>query len=212
ALIIFVHGFTGSQREHQYFNAAPFFNNNGFSTFRFDLYNNKKGARKISEASFTNHIEDLNQVVDYFKRSYKKIILVGHSLGCLVILKANLANVSRIVLWDPSTGFENISEKKGYYNQEIGKYIIGQWLDIVVGKNLIDEWMKVDIGVMIKNIKIPCKFIFAGGYNKYDLWKPYLNDLHFKNEVVIVKGASHCFDEIGTEVELFKETYNFIKV
>lgn len=31
-LVIFVHGLTGNQNEHHYFNAVPFFTKNGFDT------------------------------------------------------------------------------------------------------------------------------------------------------------------------------------
>jgi pimeloyl-ACP methyl ester carboxylesterase len=46
-LIIFIHGLTGNQYEHHYFNAVPFFNNHDYDTFRFDLYSKRKNARQL---------------------------------------------------------------------------------------------------------------------------------------------------------------------
>ena len=46
-MIIFVHGFTGHQNEHIYYNAARFFPRKGFATFRFDLYPGEIGRAHV---------------------------------------------------------------------------------------------------------------------------------------------------------------------
>ncbi|PID31683.1 hypothetical protein CR970_04450, partial [Candidatus Saccharibacteria bacterium] len=101
-LLIFVHGFTGHQNEHHFFNAASFFTERGFDTFRFDLYSKNKGGRSLSSCSLTDHSDDVNLVIDNFKDKYETLVLIGHSLGGLVLLKTDLTNVSKIVLWDPT--------------------------------------------------------------------------------------------------------------
>ena len=44
SLLIFVHGITGGQNEHHYFNAVPFFTTKDFDTFRFDFYSREANA------------------------------------------------------------------------------------------------------------------------------------------------------------------------
>src|SRR3989344_1336712 len=86
-LVIFVHGFTGFKDEHQFFNGARFFEKRGFSSFRFNLYHWEKGARKLEDCTLSLHGEDLDQVVEYFrKKGVKKIFAVGHSFGGLTVL------------------------------------------------------------------------------------------------------------------------------
>jgi predicted esterase len=210
-LLIFVHGITGNQDEHHYFNAVPFFTKNGFDTFRFDLYSDKDGARSLSESTIMGHSKDLELIINNFKDKYKKIILIGHSLGAPVILKTNLSSISKIVLWDPTTGFKKIEDQEGEYCQEIDKYILHWGMDIIIGKQMVEEWKSLNIDKLIENLTIPCKFIFAGNHNKHELWKPFLNKIKVKNKSVIVEGATHCFVEEGTEQKLFEETLKWIK-
>ena len=73
-LIIFVHGLTGNQTEQHYNNAPRFFNDKGFDTFRFDLYSPRTSARKTTEVSLKEHIEDLRQVIEHFGALYSCLL------------------------------------------------------------------------------------------------------------------------------------------
>ena len=210
-LLIFVHGLTGNQDEHHYFNAVPFFTEKGFDTFRFDFYSRNPNARRLSESSITTHSVDLKLIIDSFKNRFENIILIGHSLGALVILNTDLSDISKIVLWDPTTGFNDIKDKKGVYSSELDKYILNWGMDIIIGKQMVEEWKSLNQNQLIKKITVPCKFIFAGNYNKHILWKPFLDKINIKNDNVIIEGATHGFIEEGTEQKLFNETLTWIK-
>ena len=211
SLLIFVHGFTGNQNEHHYFNAVPFFTGKNYDTFRFDFYSKKEKGRSLSECSLTDHSNDLDLIVDNFKNEYDELIIIGHSLGGLVILKSELSNVSKIILWDPTNPFKDLKHKNAVYDSTLDKYLIKGKMDFYVGKKLIEEWMETDFSILLPNLKVPCKIIFAGNNNKYELWKPDLSKIKVKSEFVIVDNATHCFIEEGTEEKLFEETLNYLK-
>lgn len=210
-LMIFVHGLSGNQYEHQYFNAVPFFNKKGFNTSRFDFYARKPKARPLIESTITTHIEDLELVIKHFEKKYKKIILIGHSLGTLVILSANLSNISKIILWDPTTSPKDIKERNGSFDANLDKYILHWGMDILISKQMVEEWKKLNPNELIGKLKTPCKFIFAGDRDKYKLWKPVLKKVKAKHEIAIIPKATHCFYEEGTEQKLFKETLGWLK-
>ncbi|MFA4975164.1 MAG: hypothetical protein WC839_01195 [Candidatus Paceibacterota bacterium] len=116
-----------------------------------------------------------------------------------------------IVLWDPADKMKDLKEKNAEYNADLDKYIFNSRLNIIVSKELVDEWQTIDVGKLAEEIDIPCKFIFAGNYNKLEVWKPFLNRIKVANEFAIVEGASHVFIEEGVEQKLFEETLNYIK-
>ncbi|MDP4000732.1 MAG: hypothetical protein Q8P83_00605 [bacterium] len=212
-LIIFVHGLTGSQNEHQYFNAVPFFTKQGFDTFRFDLYSRGDNARQLSNCSITIHAQDLTTVVNYFKDTYDQVFLVGHSLGVPVVLHTNLAPITKIILWDPTSGMKSLEEKKCVYNEKLEKYILNWGKEIILGQNMIDEWKKTsNLKALVDKITKPCKFVFAGNGNKYEAWKPYLKLIKVPYEFAVVSGATHIFLEEGTEKKLFDETLKWLQV
>ena len=210
-LLIFVHGFTGSQNEHHYFNAVQFFTKQNFDTFRFDFYSKNKNGRSLSDCSLTDHSNDLNLIINNFKDKYDKLIVIGHSLGGLVILKSDLSNVSKIILWDPTTPFKDLKHKNATYDSDLDKYLVKGKMDFYVGKKLFDEWMSSDFDILLPKINIPCKIIFAGNNNKFELWEPYLDKINVEHEFVTVESATHCFIEEGTEQKLFEETLKWIR-
>ena len=209
-LLIFVHGITGNQNEHHYFNAVPYFTQKGIDTFRFDFYTRKPKSRQLGDSSIGSHVDDLKFVIDRYRDVYDDLILVGHSLGAIVILNSDLSDIARIVLWDPTTGFDKVEDKGGYFEPKLDKFIINWGMNIIIGKQMIEEWKSVDLEQLIKNITIPVKFVFAGDDTKYDIWKPYLKNIEVQNEIAVVDGATHCFNEPGTEEELFEETMEWV--
>lgn len=209
-LIIFVHGLSGNQYEHHYFNAVSFFNKKCFNVFRFDFYAREPKARPLIQSTITTHANDLKSVIKHFKNKYKNIVVIGHSFGALVILNTDLSNVSRIVFWDPSTNFKDIKEKNGSFNADLDKYVLHWGIDMLLNKEMVEEWKKSNLNKLIDKLTIPCKFIFAGDKIKYNLWKPFLEKIKIKNQTAIIEGATHCFYEEGTEQKLFEETLKWL--
>ena len=75
-LVVFVHGFTGHQNEHIFFNGSKLFAQKGLDTFRFDLYTGgKKGARHFRDTSISVHGKDINAVVKFFRNKYKCLLV-----------------------------------------------------------------------------------------------------------------------------------------
>lgn len=210
-LVIFVHGITGHKNEHIFYNAAKFFNAKKYATFRFDLYSDLKNGRKLKNCSIGDHSKDLNEVVKFFKSKYKKIYLVGHSLGGPVVLSADLKLIEKIVLWDPSTRLRGRKDKSWYhFNKAINAYILEWSVSFIVGKKLMSEWNGLNYKGWFANCQRPLKVICAGdGILKND-WKKILPGFKTRTKLAIIKNAGHCFDENDTETILFNKTLRWI--
>src|SRR4030042_2347055 len=85
-LIIFAHGFTGDKDEHIFFNGSRFFEKNNISSFRFNFYGEQEDSRQLNECDISNHISDLETVIEYFKNKTPQIFVVAHSFGGLITL------------------------------------------------------------------------------------------------------------------------------
>jgi pimeloyl-ACP methyl ester carboxylesterase len=207
-LIIFVHGLTGNKNEHQFFNAAKYFTAKGFAVFRFDLYSGEKGARKLDDCAIETHVSDLNEVIKHFIKEYKKIYLVGHSLGGPVILQADLKLITKIVLWDPSVNLGEEDEDDDWlrFDKKINAYIASWGASYLLNKKLIEEWRNLDYRQWFGNCDIPLKVVCAGQGTNKNIWKKIIKNFKPANKLTIIKGASHTFDELGAEEMLFKET------
>ena len=209
-LIIFVHGLTGDQYEHQFYNAAKFFPDKGYDTFRFDLYTCLDKARSLTDSTIKQHSEDLNCVVSHFKSKYDMVFLVGHSLGGPTILYSDLKPVHSITLWEPSLDLDDSIE--GYYkfDKRINRYILNFGVESLISKEMVAEWKYLD-GRLVKKIIKPTKIICGSKSPLKDSWKTVLSKIKTEYEFTVIKKAGHCFSEEGTEEKLFEETLSWFE-
>lgn len=207
-LIIFAHGLTGNQHEHQYFNAPGIFNPKGYDTFRFDFYSPAEKGRQISDCSISVHVEDLEKVIEHFRPQYPNIYLIGHSLGCAVILNSNKVGIEKIIYWDPTKGMKSLEQKNITFNDKAGLYILQWGLEIQMSRQFIDDWKEAsDLENQVKKLTPNSYFVFAGNYNIYPAWKEYLSDY----PMAVVPNATHRFVEEGVLEGLYEETLKFLE-
>ncbi|MBD3280789.1 hypothetical protein GF389_04680 [Candidatus Dojkabacteria bacterium] len=211
ALVIFIHGITGRKEEHHYIGGSKFFNKHGIDTLRFSFYPRREEVRKLSESSITTHAKDLQTIIDQFKEKYEKIVLVGHSLGAIVILNLDLSDIHKVVLWDPTCPIEDVEGYHIHWNEDLGKYIMDWGKEMLVSKEMVDEWVNFDIGELLEKVPVPIKIVFAGNRKKYDVWKNYLDRIPVENAYSIIEGTSHEFIEEDKVQELFDETLKWLK-
>lgn len=213
-LIIFVHGLTGHKDEHIFYNAAKFFPQKGIATFRFDLYNGNKKGRRLSECTIHTHAEDVNAVVVYFAKKFKRIYLIGHSLGAPSLIFADTPVAKAIVLWDPASVDRSMFDPFCKYNEKLDAYIIDWGTQAIMSKQMYNEmgrnkeWLE-----RLKKIKIPIKIIAATEGDAF-LRKSRISYFKYANEpkqIVFIKNTGHTFSEEGAEEKLFKETLDWIK-
>mgnify|MGYP001436995293 CR=1 FL=1 len=211
-LIIFVHGFRDNKSVHLLFNAPSFFNAKGFTTYRFDLYSSKRAGRILDECNLDTHARDLNQVIKHFQDDYDEIFLIGISLGGPVILRSNLEQIKKIVLWDGSVKRNPESEKgKLLWSEEFNCYVSRSGVRCLIGKEMVDDWENIDYDEWIKNCQVPTKVISAGNGLLVSTWNKLADTLPFVKEYTVIEGATHCFDEEGAEQKVHSETFEFLK-
>lgn len=212
-LIIFVHGLTGHQNEHLFYNATKFFPEKEFATFRFNLYGWEKDAQKFRNCTLGKHTENVNTIINFFKRKYSSLYLVGHSLGAPTILLSDCNYAKAVVLLDPSYSFREFIGGITKYDKKLGEYILDGAYEVVVRdemyKSLTTDFP--DVFKLVRKVHRPIKIIAAGKGLLLAGAKKYLKSANNPKELVIIKNATHCFDEEGTEEKLFKETLSWIK-
>lgn len=212
SLVIFVHGFTGDRNEHQFFNGARFFKKHGFSSFRFNLYDWKNDARKLEECTLSLHGQDLDTVVEHFrKEGAKKIFVVGHSFGGVTVLLSRKKDFDAAVLWDPSD--EPAIVTKAKYVKELDRYYVTRDTSygFTISKEMYEENKKLKPFELIKKLHTPVKVIVAGAGILAKGGKKYFQYANEPKAFAIIPKATHCFDEDGTEKKLFKETLLWFK-
>jgi esterase/lipase len=209
-LIVFVHGFTGHKDEHIFFNGAKFFNENGFDAFRFDLYSDKVGARRFFDTKISQHGQDINSVIDFFKDKYKSIYIAGHSFGGTSLLFMDQDNINALIFWDASYIDWKVEEPEFVYSEMLDKYVVDN--HILVGKGFVEELKNFpDCGELVSKIHKPIKFIVAEIGANDGMLDKYMEKANEPKESVKINNSDHCFNSFEAEKKLFDETLIFVK-
>ncbi len=194
-LIIFVHWLTSSQDEEMFVEGQKSFNENWYSTLRFNLYGDWPEERKLNEIWLQDNIDDVNCALKFWKElGYKSIFLVWHSYGWIANLYANLWNVTWLLMWDSSIGWEQLLSDVSL--DENGKHYIDWWNGYrhYIGKKLYEDFQIPSEKFLekISEINIPVKIIWAENWLA-EVAKKYYECANEPKELNIISWADHRF-------------------
>jgi esterase/lipase len=212
-LVIFVHGLTGHMDEHSFFNGARFFEKKGFSVLQWNQYDWHKDARKLHEVTLKKQAEDMDFMVEYFrKKGAKKIFVIGHSYGGATILFSKNQDFDAAVLWDSSDRPRKLMSEDLKFIKKANIYTISWGTAIILGKQMVEEAKKLpDLFGKMTQFRKPVKIIVAEKGDLVKGGKKYYEVAKMDKDFAIIKNATHLFGEDGTEEKLFSETLKWIK-
>lgn len=211
-VILIVHGFCGNMNEAMHYNAARYFEAQGFSSFRFNLYSWKKENRKLHECTLATHGADIDTVIAFLKsKGAKHVYAVGHSYGFPSILHAKNKDIEALVSWDGSVLPRNSFEKLPSISKPIKGKFIDEGYFVVMGEKMAKEEGMVNSKQLLKRFDRPTKFITIPKNGNLAGSKKLFASMPQPKELVVIKGASHNFTEEGKQEELYKETVSWFK-
>ena len=163
------------------------------SVFRYDkriIAQMNKGTVQEDKVTFEDGVNDVLLAVNYFKKKYKNIIIIGHSEGALIgILAAQKTPVSKLISIS-----ENISPYLApVFRKSVQPYLI--------------SWFKYDPTKEIAKMKIPV-FIIQGT-NDLQVEKKeaqLLKEAQPKAQLLFVEGMNHILKEVKT-IEENQQSY-----
>lgn len=208
SVVVFVHGLTGHRNEHIYYNGARFFEEYGYSSFRFNLYDGAKDARKLIDSTVKIHAEDLDTVTNYLtKIGAKEIFVVGHSYGGPTILSSKNKKFKAAVLWDPHHSPIRGFKKLGFEHiRSIHRWRVRWGSEVYVSEKMYIENAELNCDWLAASFNIPTKIIYAKKGILEKASHSYFKHLAGDKDIIDIENATHCFDEEGAEEQLLQET------
>jgi dienelactone hydrolase len=209
--ILYIHGLGGGFRDHPAVKMANTFPEKGYDIIRMNLYDWAEDARKLSDCTIKQHADDINQVIKYFKKTYKTIFAVGHSYGGPCLMSCKINQLSGVSLWDPSF-IPQLSAPQNAFVKS-GKYYIGFDLinvPVVVSKAFIDEAAQFNHTYAVqlsKKCKSPLQVIYSDS-NSFWIEQGESFHTHSKGptDQRTVKQSNHYFFEQGSTEPLLRYT------
>ena len=201
------------------------------TVFRYDkriIAQMNKGTVQEDKVTFEDGVNDALLVVNYFKKKYKNIIIIGHSEGALIgILAAQKTPISKLIsisgVGNNSATLieEQIKKNAPQLKEEAQKVLnllkkgeqvenVSPYLAPVFRKSVqpyLISWFKYDPTKEIAKMKIPV-FIIQGT-NDLQVEKKeaqLLKEAQPKAQLLFVEGMNHILKEVKT-IEENQQSY-----
>jgi pimeloyl-ACP methyl ester carboxylesterase len=212
SIVIMCHGFTGDKYEWGRFpEMARRCNQEGFDGLIFDF--SGSGENKREPVTIKKQSLDLESVYNWTKsKGYKKIAVLGLSLGGLTTLGANLSDIDAYVFWAPVTFLHTTNDQASWFkeisNGSVEIPTSGEGRPIIIDMSFVIEFGKFRVKSALKRLDKPT-LIVQGTKDKsvpYELTRKAFNLLpqNKRNKLIEIEGAGHDFE--GEHLEKFIDT------
>jgi len=201
-IIIICHGMTGSKEN----NFIPLLSNNlfenGFSVLRFDFTGNGESGKEINEGTYSQEINDLGNAIDFLEKlNYKKICVIGHSMGGTVsIIRTSIdkrINCLIPIAAPVHPGKESLFPHQQKELEERGWIL--WWGHRKLKKSFFDDASKYDCTKYVKKINVPILILHGekDGTIPLQQAKDLYKNANEPKYLGIIKEARHCFGYEG---------------
>jgi pimeloyl-ACP methyl ester carboxylesterase len=212
SIVIMSHGFTGDKYEWGRFpEMARRCNQEGYDALIFDF--SGSGENKREPITITRQFNDLESVYEWTRsEGYKKIAVLGLSLGGLTTLGAKISDVDAYVFWAPVTFLHTTDDQTSWFkdisNGPVEIPTSGEGGPIVIDLSFVIEFGKFRVKPALKSLDKPVLVVQG---TKDESVPHELTRKAFKffpenkrNELIEIEGAGHDFE--GEHLEKFIDT------
>ncbi len=216
--IIICHGFTSNKDRERHKQNAESLHKAGFAVIRFDF----GGCGESEEAPIVigGQVQDLKSVIKFLNnKEYKKIAIVGESVGGLIDVKGYTNEIVTMVLWAPVTDKKDqrleefIIKKNEKVKEYNGNFIVYKkdGRKHTIPKEYFEERASVNQEEICRRVKCPVLIIHGNQDATVPLEMSKRAIKFFSNDskLEVLEGISHRFN--GHEKELIKPTVKWMK-
>jgi alpha-beta hydrolase superfamily lysophospholipase len=210
-VVLFVHGLGGHMREKHLQYCAYAAVEAGFTALRVNLYGAEVDARKLIECTIDTHVDDVTQVLRQIRSSGRKVAIVGHGLGALVMQRLDRSLMDVAVVQDPvdtqTDDFMHWSDVRR--NGDTGNWDLLFASDLSVTQGFYDSWWAS--GPDRHDFTVPARVICAGASDLQDECERYARAQAAPSDLVTIEGADHTFNSKEFREKLFTATTEWLR-
>jgi alpha/beta superfamily hydrolase len=210
-VVVFVHGLAGHMREKHLQYCAYSAVEAGYTALRLNLYGAEPDARDLIECTVDTHVADVTHVLQQIRSSGRKIGVVAHSLGALVLQRIDRSLFDVAVLQDPvdvqTEDFSQWSDVR--FNHDTGNWDLLFATDLAVTGRFSDSWWKSEPDH--HDLERPVRVICAGASDLQAECDRYVQAQSADADLVTVDGADHTFNSREYREALFTSTTDWLK-
>tara|TARA_Y100000310_G_scaffold341298_1_gene440015 strand:+ start:981 stop:1640 length:660 start_codon:yes stop_codon:yes gene_type:complete len=201
--VLLLHGFCGDRNESYglFTNFMPYLHSKGFSTLRFDYFEDNTVGRMIEAGT----------ALDYLKKEgVHDVTVLGFSLGAAdAIILSGIERVKSLVLWAPAINVRRDMLVRYERNGDYYKAVKGELVKngVQVTRRMLDN-LAFDLSSVVSGISCP---VFVA-HARDDPLIPFASSRELFDDVFEAKGG-HSFrdgSDLSARAEVYARTLRFL--
>lgn len=201
------------------YNAARYFESEGFATLRLSMYGGGEKSRNISRSDVMTHATDIDVAVKFVKQAGAPwVAVVGHSYSGMAVVYSKDQAFDAAVLWDP-THTDGYNDPKAAANLKndfifvdaLQAYVSGVGPGYVYAKTVFDNTYPNSHEAASRFMLSSCIINASWSSDQQRYGKHYADTIDAKTEHIIIANSSHPFTEDGAAERLFAATASYCK-
>jgi pimeloyl-ACP methyl ester carboxylesterase len=210
-VVVFVHGLGSHMNEKAIRFSAFAAVEAGYTALRLNLYGTEPDARDTIDCTIDTHVSDVSEVLTQIRSSGRRIAVVGHSLGAIVMQRLDRSLFDVAVIWDP---VDVQTEDFSKWSDVTHDVVTGNWnLDwtsnLAVSQAFFDSWWGGEPDH--HNMGVPTLIVCAGDSDLQQECERYQKAQSAESSIVTIDGADHYFASREATERLYAETMNWLK-
>ncbi|MBS3134947.1 alpha/beta fold hydrolase [Candidatus Woesearchaeota archaeon] len=201
-IVVICHGFTSSKNCNFIPPLADYLCDNGHSVLRFDFTGNGESEGELCEGTYSQENNDLKKVIDFVKKlNYKKISVIGHSMGgAVAILRASEDERINCLITISAVAYPGRERLTGKQKDDLKKKgHVHYWGKYRIDKNFIDDASCYDLTKYISKVKVPVLIVHGDKDDVVVLkeGRDIYKNANNPKQLEVIKNAGHEFGYVG---------------
>ena len=223
-IVIIAHTFKGDKDYQPILEAAAgFLSMNKIAVLRFDFAGAGESEGDYKDATLLSEAADIKAAIEYVEQlGYKKIGLIGFSMGATASIIAYNSKIRTMVFWSPLLNPKIMYKRymRDFGDElKISKFVVRERkIDkkkVRIGMNLINDWENLNMVPFIETVDCPVLSFVASEdteiCNREENIKMFKFFPNSKNKLVIVEGADHDYLDKEKAKKVILATRNWFR-
>jgi len=197
--VLMFHGFTGHKVEtnRMFLNIDQVLEEEEISSIRFDWLGHHESDGDLASIGYDDLLQQAKEVFAYANKTYKKIIVLGFSMGGALAIKALSLKPDRLILISPAINMGEILMAISYRANKINDYVFDA-NGLKLGKDFITSFQDLNYYEDLNNYHQPVLLI--QGTKDASVPISLTKELcanHPNASLIEVKGANHGYASVS---------------
>ena len=208
-VVVMFHGFTGHKTESSglFRKLADALEQSGISSLRYDWFGHGESDLTFDQIRVPLLVRQANEILDEAFRRYRRVCLLGFSMGGAIAMHVANNDIDRLILMAPAQNMKHIATDFFTDDDQQTHDVHG----FVLHREFAEGFIDLDLQTPMQDYQRPV--LLLQGEQDMAVSKTQTEALHaalHDSELMVLEGADHCFSSHAYHMALAARIIAFL--